>query len=140
MGDDFRFGRGALGLVAQDFRGAAVQRLAAALKQAVVSRVLDQRVLEAIAHLMAGPLDEQEVRVGEAVKRRLEGGVVDPAYSAQQRIGEIPPEHRADLRNLARRPEPVEPRGERLLKCRWDRLQAASLATLQKEARHFLDE
>ena len=51
MGDDFRLGRGALGLIAQDFGGAAVQRLAAALEQAVVGRVLDQRVLEAIVRL-----------------------------------------------------------------------------------------
>ena len=45
MGDRF----GLRAAVAQDFRGAAVQRLAAALEQAFVSRVLDQRVLEAIA-------------------------------------------------------------------------------------------
>ena len=33
VGDDFRLGRGALGRVAQDFRGAAVQRLAALLSR-----------------------------------------------------------------------------------------------------------
>ena len=51
VGDDFWLGLGALGLVAQDFGGAAVQRLAAALEQALVGRVLDQRVLEAIGRL-----------------------------------------------------------------------------------------
>ena len=60
--------------VAQDFGGAAVQRLAAALEQAVVGRVLDQRVLEAIARLMARALGEEEVRAGEPVERGLEGG------------------------------------------------------------------
>ena len=48
MGDDFGLGRRALEILAQDFRGAAVQRLAAALEQALVSRILDQRMLEAI--------------------------------------------------------------------------------------------
>ena len=83
MGDDFRLGRGALGLIAQDFGGAAVQRLAAALEQAVVGRVLDQRVLEAIVRLMARALGDEEVRAGEPVERGLEGGVVDSADSAQ---------------------------------------------------------
>ena len=47
MRDGFRLGGGALWVSGQDFRGAAVQRLAAALEQPVVGRVLDQRVLEA---------------------------------------------------------------------------------------------
>ena len=68
MGDHFRLGRGALGLVAQDFGGAAVQRLAAALEQAVVGRVLDQRVLEAIVGLRRRALDKQEVGVGEPIQ------------------------------------------------------------------------
>jgi hypothetical protein len=59
MGDDFRLGHRAVGIVAQKFGGAAVQRLAAALQQAVVGRVLDQRVLEAIDRLRAGALDEE---------------------------------------------------------------------------------
>ena len=45
----------ALRVVAQDFGGAAVQRLAAALEQALVGRVLDQRVLEAIGAVISGP-------------------------------------------------------------------------------------
>ena len=57
--------RGALGLIAQDFGGSAVQRLAAALEQAVVGRVLDQRVLEAISGFGRRALDEQKVGVGE---------------------------------------------------------------------------
>jgi hypothetical protein len=75
MGDDLPRGRGALGLVAQDFGGAAVQRLAAALEQVVVSRILDQRMLEAILRLVARALDDEEVRAGEPVERRLESGV-----------------------------------------------------------------
>ena len=58
MGDDFRLGRSALGFAAQDFGGAAMQRLAAALEQAVVGCVLNQRVLEAIASLRAHALGD----------------------------------------------------------------------------------
>ena len=51
VGDDFRLRRGALRGIAQDFGGATVQRLATAPEQAVVGRVLDQRLLEAIVRL-----------------------------------------------------------------------------------------
>ena len=74
MGDDFRLGRGALGLIAQDFGGAAVQRLPAALEQAVVGRVLDQRVLEAIVGLRRSALDKQQVGFGKPIQRRLHAG------------------------------------------------------------------
>ena len=140
MGDDFWLGRGALGLIAQDFRGAAVQRVAAAPEQAVVGRVLDQRVLEAIVRLPAGALRDEEVRAGEPIERGLKGNVLDPAYSAQQRTGEISPQHCADLRHFARFAKPVEPRRERMLKRGRDRLQATGLATLEQKARDLLDE
>src|SRR5208337_5623866 len=51
MRDQLGLGRGSLGLIAQDFGGAAVQRLPAALEQALVRRVLDQRMLGAIVRL-----------------------------------------------------------------------------------------
>src|SRR6202030_690198 len=60
MGDDFRLGRSELWLSDQDFRRAAVQRLAAALEQALVGRVLDQRVLETIGRLRAATLGDEE--------------------------------------------------------------------------------
>jgi hypothetical protein len=139
VGDDFRLGCGELGLVAQDFGGATVQRLPAALQEAVEARVLDQRVLEAIVGLRAGALGDEEVRAGEPIERGLEGGV-DAAHVAQQRVGEISPQDGADLRHFACFAEPVEPRGERLLKRRRDRLQAAGLAALEQKARDLLDE
>ena len=71
MGDELRLSRGGLGLIAQDFGSAAVQRLAAALEQAVVGSVLDQRVLEAIIGLGWRALDKQEVSVRKPFKRRL---------------------------------------------------------------------
>ena len=111
-----------------------------ALEQALVGRVLDQRVLEAIVRLRAGALGDEEVRVGEPVERGLEGGVVDPAHGAQQRVSEITTQYGADLRDFARFAEPVEPRRERLLKRRRDRLRAARLAALEQKARDLLDE
>jgi hypothetical protein len=140
MGDDLRLGRGALAVLAQDFRGAAVQRLAAALEQAVVGRVLDKRVLEAIGRPRVGALGDEEVRAGEPVERGLEGEVLDLADSAEQRIGEIAPQDGADLRDFARVAKSVEPRGERLLQRRRDRLQAAGLAALEQKSGDLLDE
>src|SRR5580693_1222071 len=102
MGDDLRLGRRRLWLPDQDFRRTAVQRLAAALEQALVGRVLDQRVLEAVVRLRAATLGDEEVRVDEPVERGLEGGVVDPAHGAQQRVGKITAQYGADLRDFAR--------------------------------------
>ena len=116
-----------------------MQRLAAALEQAVVGRVLDQRVLEAIVRLMARALGDNEVRGGEPVERGLEGGVLDTADGAQQRVGEISAEDGAYLRDFARFAKPVEPRRERLLQRRRDRLQAPCFAALDQKARNLLD-
>ena len=82
MGDDFGLGRRAFGFVPEDFARSAVERLAAALEKALVGRVLDQRVLEAIGRLRAGALDEQEVRVDKAIERGLQAAVVDRGWTA----------------------------------------------------------
>src|SRR5579863_4081456 len=97
--DDLGLGIPAL---AQDFRRTLMQRKSPALQQAVISRVLDQRVLETIARLRRGAFDEEDVRLGEALERRLQPGFVPPGDLAQQLVRKIPPEHAADLRDLAR--------------------------------------
>ena len=56
LGFDQRFGR------------AVVQRLTAALEQALVGRVLDQRVLKAVVGLRWSALDEQKVGVGKPIQ------------------------------------------------------------------------
>ena len=117
-----------------------MQRLTAALEQALVGRVLNQRVLEAVGRLRSSALDEQEVGLRKPVQSRLQRALVEAGHGAQQRVREISAQHRADLRGLARFAEPVEPRGERLLQGRRDRLRAALFAALQQEARHLLDE
>ena len=59
MGNDFGLGDRAVRIVAQEFGGAAVQRLPATLEKAVIGRILDQRVLEAIVGLRWLSLDEK---------------------------------------------------------------------------------
>ena len=69
-----RFGLGVR--VAQRLGGAAVKRLAPALEQVLVSRVLDQRMLEAIGGGRGGALHEQEIGFGEPVQRQLQARLV----------------------------------------------------------------
>ena len=64
MGDRFRLGVGG----AQRLGRAAVKRLSSALEQALVGRVLDQRVLEAIFSLRRSALDKQQVGFGEPLQ------------------------------------------------------------------------
>jgi hypothetical protein len=68
MRDDFGLRRRALGLGLQNFGGAAMQGLTAALEQTVVSGVQDQRVLEAIFGLRWSALDQQQVGVGNPIQ------------------------------------------------------------------------
>ena len=117
-----------------------MQRLAAAPEQAVVRRVLDQRVLEAIIGLRRRALHKQKVGVGQPLQRGLQSRLVVFGDVAQKPVCEITSEHRADLRDLARGAQPVEARGERLLERRRDRLHAALIAALEQEPRHLLDE
>ena len=66
-----------------------MQRLAAALEQAVVGRVLDQRVLEAVGRLRSIALDEQNVGFGEPIQRRLQRALVEAGHGLEQRVREI---------------------------------------------------
>ena len=59
---------------------------------------------------------------------------------AQERIREAPPQDRADLRDLARRSQTVEPGRQRLPERRRNRLRRPLLAALENEPRHLLDE
>ena len=92
MREHFRLSAAVGELVAQIFGDATMQSLTAALQQVLVSRVLDQRVLEAI-FASGGSPSPAGFGLGEfssALQRRiLHAG--DPE---QQRIGEAAPEHR----------------------------------------------
>ena len=61
----------------QRLRRASVQRLPAALQEAVVGRVLNQRVLEAIGRLWRDALDEKKVRAHETVQSGLEHAFIE---------------------------------------------------------------
>ena len=63
--------------VAQRLGRAAMQRLAAALEQALVGRVLDQRVLETVGGGRRGAVDEQEVGFREPIERGLQAQLVE---------------------------------------------------------------
>jgi hypothetical protein len=80
MRDDLRLGP----CFNERLRRPAVQRLPAALEQALIGRVADQRVLEAIVRLGQGPLDKQKVGLGETLQRGLHNGLGDLGYSSKQ--------------------------------------------------------
>ena len=87
MGDRLRFGRCAF---AQDFGSPGMQRLAAALEQALIGCVLDQRVLEAKVRLRSIALDEQNVGLSEPLQRRLQRAFVEAGHGLEQRVREAP--------------------------------------------------
>ena len=94
---------------------------------------------EAIISLGEGALDKQQVGFGKAAPAQVEERIRPSPPSTQQRIDEIAPENRANLCDLTRGAEPVEPRGERLLQGRRDGLYAALRATLHQQPSHFLN-
>ena len=136
MGD--RFGLGVR--VAQRLGRAAVQRLPAALEQAVVGRVLDQRVLEAIVGLRWRALDKQEVGVGKPIQRRLQRCFIQFGDIAQQ------PHRRNRVQEPRRSAPPHAPaladrgaqQGTAARSAGWP--EPALLAALKKQARHLLNE
>jgi len=54
-------------------------------------------------------LHKQQVSHGESFERRLQGSVLHSRDVANERVGEIAADDRADLRHLARRTKPVYP-------------------------------
>ena len=126
--------------IAQKLSGAAMQRLAPAFEQVFVGRVLDQRVLETVFGLGRQALDQENVGLGELFQRLLQRRLVHFRDCAQEGKGKAAPKHGADHRDLARRTEPIEPRGQGLLQGRRDRLRAALFGAFEQEPRDLLDE
>ena len=80
MRQQLRFGRSGAGeLVAQGLADAAVQNLAPALEQILISRVLNERVLEAIVGIRRQALHQQDVGLGEPFQRSLQRASSIPA-------------------------------------------------------------
>ncbi|MBV9529639.1 MAG: hypothetical protein JO283_00860 [Bradyrhizobium sp.] len=74
-------------------------------------------------------MHKQNICLGEP-QCRLKRQVLRPDHGAKERIGKVPPDNGADLRDLARWAKPVQSRGQRLLQCRRDRMGATVLAAL----------
>ena len=70
MRQQFRFCRSSgCELVAQNFGDAAMQDLAPALEQILISRIQNERVLEPIVGVGRQALNQQDVGLGEPLKR-----------------------------------------------------------------------
>ena len=79
--------------VAQDLRCAAMQRPATAPKEAIVSCVLDQCMLETVVGLRRDAVDKQDVRLREPLERRLQSRLVQVRNRLQQRVREATSKH-----------------------------------------------
>ena len=116
-----------------------MELLARALEQRLVRRLLHQRVLERVRRLRRLAALEDDLRVDQAREPLAEARVVHPGDGGQQRVAELPPEHRRPLRHLLRRREPIEPRHQRVGEGRRDRLHAARRAGLRHRLGQLLD-
>src|SRR5580700_919180 len=105
-------------------------------------------MLEAIGRLRRGAIDEEKGCVHETGQGGLKRAFIESPVGglrvrrdvAQKGIGEAPPQHCANLRDFARRSQPVKARRKRLPQGRWNRLRSPSLAALENQLRHLLDE
>src|SRR3974390_3152540 len=79
-------------LIAQNFTRAAVQGLATALEQALISRILDERMLEAVFGFWWKALHEEYVGLGQPFQRRLQCVVVHFGNCANEGVGEAAPD------------------------------------------------
>ena len=96
-------------------------------------------MLEAIIGLRRCTLDKQEVDLSKPLQRALKRGFVQTRHIAQQLVGEVTSQNRADLRHLTRFSQAVEACGERLLKRGRDALRSG-VAAFNQQARHLLNE
>ena len=80
-------------IIAQDLGDAAVQNLAPAFEQVLISRILDQAVFEAIIGFGRHALDQQDVGFGEPLQPGLQRRVLHPGERAQEPIGEAASDH-----------------------------------------------
>src|SRR5262249_16721393 len=141
MSEQLRLGCSGGGkLIAQNFTCAAVQSLAAAPKQVLISRILNERMLKAVFGFRRKALHQEYVGLSQPFQRRLQCLVLHFGNGANERVGEAAPDYGIDLCNLTRRSEPVQPRGQGLLQRRWDCLTAALLTAPKWEACNLLDE
>ncbi len=97
-------------------------------------------MFEAIGAVRRIAFGDDDVRFAQALERSLESRLRLIRHVAQQRIVEHAPESRANFGDLPRLSQSVEPRRQRLLKRRRDRVEAGLSAALEKQPRDLLDE
>src|SRR5262245_47222686 len=99
-------------LITQNLTRAVVQSLATALKQILISRILNKRVLEAVFGFRRKALHQEYVGLSQPLQRCLQCLVLHVGNGVNERVGEAAPYYRSDLRHFTRRSEPVQPRGQ----------------------------
>ncbi len=97
-----------------------MQILAAALEQSLVGRVSDQRVLELVSRVGGDAAHIKQFRVGQLAQRALQIFFGDRMDRVQQLVGELAADHGADLDDLPGRPQPIQPRHQRIMQGRRD--------------------
>jgi hypothetical protein len=101
MCQQLRLGRGG-DIIKQDFGDAAVQNLASALEQILIGCALNERVLETIVCGGREPLHQQDVSVRELFQRGLQRRITYTGDLTKKFVGEVAPNDRPNLCNLAR--------------------------------------
>ena len=138
--DHLRLGDDALGeTLFQHLGDARVQLLARALEQRLVRRLLDQRVLERVRGRGRLAAREEDLRVDQAPEPVAQSGLVHTYHRRQQRIAELPSQHRRPLRHFLRGREPIEPPHQRVGEAGWNGLHAARRPGLHDRLGQLLD-
>jgi hypothetical protein len=107
-------------LFTQHASNAAVQLLAPALQQGVVSNVTHKRVLEAVSRLRQRALTKDQLGLDQPVQPVTQLVMAERSHRREQLVAELATDSGADLRHLLRRCEPVEPREERIVQGCWN--------------------
>ena len=99
-------------LIAENLTCAAVQSLATALEQVLMSRILNERMLKAVFGFWRKALHQEYVGLSQPFQRCLQCFVLHFGNGADEPVGEAAPDYGADLCHLSGRAEPVQPRGQ----------------------------
>ncbi len=118
-----------------------MQFLAAALEQRFVSRVPDQRVLELVGCLGGDAAHVEQFRVGESAQGALQVRFGDRMDRVKQFVGKFAADYGADLDDFLGRPQPIQPRHQRVMQGRRNLApRKLCVAALEHRPRQLLDE
>ena len=79
-------------------------------QESAVSRILHHGMFEQIRRIRRNAQSEQQTRGDDTIQRRIEFHLRLANYRSKQRMRELPPDSRPNLRCLSRWAEPVKPR------------------------------